>query len=324
MNTNLTEHGRAYICKMVGINDKNSIFIKNNEAFNDRMELLNTVYDIEEMIADYEKEVNESWTIEDTYINYLEGSEKLVYAELTKIIDRVWEKMHADKIDANRVEIHYNQERYLYKDGDCILNIELRHPIFDAIMLSSVSMLDMDELKVGMHEYTKRITHSSFLSKWLKLDIQKFKKEETIFRVKTLMQVTSDTLCKILQDRFLNSNEMVYCGRSKVTFYCSERKSIKAIEDILDALNQDWFKSSVVEIIKVEDLTTNSNIKKLNVLVSNSDNSKPRFIDYDNIELIECLRNYTSEPKSEYDSYVEIYGVEAKLNGQPKINWIKH
>ena len=72
MNT-LSKTGRKVICNIIGIKDNESIFIKNKDAFIDRMTLYRVMYNVDKYIDIYKKELSK-FKNEKEYIKFIKDS----------------------------------------------------------------------------------------------------------------------------------------------------------------------------------------------------------------------------------------------------------
>lgn len=307
----LSELGRTIICNRIGISDKNSIFIKNEEAFNDRISLLNVYYNIDNMIDAYIDELSH-FDSEEEYIKYLKESEETLYTKLEiyiNVADVIEQKFSKYNDITHKIEVNTFKNVEL---GKYILRI-----YFDTPVYSSIEYLIRihKQLPYDFNEYVYRTTGSKFIATLADLDINKFNKDTQKIIYKA-MKVMSNSIMGLTSPKFINPRELISTGLAEVKYLTSPKRSIESLDAIVNNLRNHEVlqaKNVCIDIYKEYKPFENSDIICRKSISDNFSENAYNIEECDNLSLIYYFRKETNTNISEYDRYFEIDGHEAKL-----------
>lgn len=316
----MTKYGRREICRMVGINDENSIFVRNEDAFNDRMKLYRVLYNTDRLIEVYNKELNKFDT-EKNYITFLNDGRKAIIDDVTKRLKacmailkiRKTEEVfnnHADKMKFNTLV-----------DNEYLIRLWFDCPKYEGLKYICYGLCDLPST---LSKYIKGITGSNFLA--LMNDLYTDELEHSLKELLRKSEIClSASIFDELSPSYINKKELRFIGNSEVIYFTSPNRTVQSLETIYDALLSNEYlqlENINIQMFKYERLAKNNNIKK-RCVVSSTIETDPYNVDaYDTLSLVAYLRKMYEEPLSKYDRYFEYNNIEARISRDLDIDWV--
>lgn len=317
----LSKLGRRQICKMVGIKNPDSIFVRNKEAFIDRMNLYNIMYNVKHIVSVYKEEL-EQFSSEEEYVEFLENGATSIgkYIEsCIQITEKLSRLMGCDYVCES---INKSKELIIHEktEDNCYLRIYFSNPIFNGFKL-----LHYDERmkNLSFSDFVQSYTHSKFLA--LYNDIQpEWVSDETYKVLLNQTNELSDIIADIVSPKFLNSKFVKHIGKADVIFESTENKSLKAVDNIVKEIrnfSELDFSDACVELFKYKSLASNNSICRKEII-----GPKGRGLysidKYSEYSLVRYLRKISEQQPTKYDNYIEIDGNEVKILKDRGINWV--
>jgi hypothetical protein len=321
MNT-LTELGRREICKMIGIKNPKSIFVKNENAFVDRMTLLNVMYNTQYIIDVYKEEMSQ-YNSEEEYIKFLNEQEEQIGSEIVNKL-LVVETLGVLFGDEEYQDSLLNTQEYSVlkrAEDPCILRIYFEAPMYESFKYIMSEIYDCES---DFHEFVYNLTGSKFLALYNDIQTEWLDDEYSVELLKSQMNIISSLMLTIVCPKSLNTINLRKMGEAELQFDSTERKSIESIDRLYQLLsNNDRydFDKAIIELYKFEKLAENEDIIiKLSAL-ADKDLGVYNISNYDQYTLIRYLRHINGEPISKYDNYLDMNGSEIKVMHGKKIKW---
>lgn len=308
----LTDIGRKNICKRFGIVDKDSIFIKDKDAFVDRMSLYNRIYNVQMLIDVYKDEMQEFET-EEAYNEFLNNC-------TNKLVDTITELTYV----ANDGECPYcsgcmiEDEEKDFGEG-CFLRIYFRSPMFEGFRYMCSETVDIED---NIYDFIYNNTESRFLALARDLDLNDIKDTYVRDVIKRWCFELSSYMLNLISPMHLNAREIVHVGHSEVYFMASENKSASSLENIINTLTKEENNIELVniELYKSYALAEGNPIKR-KVPIAGGDDESIGLMNYDELTLINYLRKSSNEIPTKYDRYFNYKGAEACLGKDIKVRW---
>lgn len=315
---NLSKKAREHICDMIGIRDKESIFIKNADAFKDRIKVLREFSNSIKYIETYKEELK-SFDSEEEYLKFLEEAKLSLYKDIEYRLRK------ADII--SKLFGSSNDEHGTYKfktilNENCMLHIYFDSPLFEGLRYACVGLMEIEDT---LSEYVYNITKSKFLALMKDINIEELKGQYIKNVLKTYTIHVGLLLFSVVSPSYINKKELSFIGESEVYFVSSENKSVDTVNKIIENLKNNEvmrFNNVRVSLYKAKQLANNSDIKIKDIIAGNVRNNNLNIYDYDTISLLRYLRKKYGEQPSEYDNYFEYRGIEVKLRKDFEVNWI--
>lgn len=314
----LTELGRREICRLLGDNNENSIFVKDKEAFCDRMELYRSYCDIDHYVDVYKTEMLK-FKSEEKYVEWLDSVREAVADYVIKPY------MLEDEHD----ELHFKTNP-LYRTPDSvgnninveyILSIKLKSPVFDCTRFSHgrMSKILFDNYKEFMEEQVG----SKFLALYDDIQLEWITNEKYKKALIGFMRALRVKMKTIVCDRYLNKKTLIYEKGSELRFISIKNKSVESINNLYKALTKfKEFSSVEIELYKENKLADNDDITEKEFIIPSSCCLKQRLDNYNQITLNKYLRKITGTTPSEYDKYIDIDGNQCIVTNEKEINWL--
>jgi hypothetical protein len=319
--------GRIELCRRFEItkgykNDSRSIFVKNEEAFQSRIDVLDVMYNTY-MITDIFEEEASHFESEKKYIEYL-NTKRIA---LTHDIE--------GRIMLATVAIKEASCGYLF-ETDVISDIDKRNMVgktllrvgFDSPLYEGYKYLvdGLFDVPSNIHDYVLKITGSEYLAsaKDLELDTLNLSKQAEI-KIRQSMANVSLTLLDLLTPKAINKKELLDIGNSEAIYESSPNRSIKSIDTMYDMIVSDdctEFENCKIELFNLKSLETDNNLMiKESVLNKNMDlQDKLEFTNQ--VYLVTYLRMLRDEKPSKYDKYFNFNGNEAKLTSNIELDLV--
>lgn len=316
----LSKQGRQMICNRVGITDNKSIFINNEDAFNDRMDILDIMYNTGAIIKTYCKELA-SFESEKQYIKFLNECKSIISEDIKNKVTKCMLLIEAleskNLFNACKSKINFNKEN----NERAFLRIGFQSPLYEGLKYVCTGLYEIEE---NVHDYIYNLTQSEFLASVTDLDKSWIDKST----LQTLIQSSinlSLSMFDVLSPSIINKNELSRIGEAELIYTTSSHRSIQSLDKIYDALlsvNVLKTKNAEVELYKEVSLAKNASIQRKQLIYNTDKIDYYNVFNYDTPTLIAYLRNLYNQPMSKYDRYFEYKGNEAKLSRDIKIDWI--
>jgi hypothetical protein len=316
----LSALGREEVCKLLGINDKKSIFIKSREAFNDRMKILRVMCNTDKIIETYLEEM-QNFDSEEEYVEFLNESRGILESDILKRIV-VCVKLIEDCEGKDKFYQLRNTMNFITDiSTGCTLRIWLDSPLYEGLKYIVYGLYNLPN---DFSDYVEEVSGSKFLALAKDIDDFDIGKYGLEFLRQSAVNL-SFSIFNTLSPMYLNKKEAKYIGESEVLYETSENKTLESIQRIKDALvlDDELRLSNVnIELVHYKELAKNSNMCiKQNVLSGKQDNYD--VYNYNSLELIAYLRMLYNERPSKYDKYFMFNGKEAKLSDNIEMEWIE-
>lgn len=321
MNT-LSKIGRTWICRKLKMNYSNeSIFVKNRDAFVDRMTLLDTKYNITGMIKAYKEELD-NFESEEEYDKFITNAFKCIKVDINK---KIGEANLLNNIICKTCNYHNILDAKVGKEFNTIVNTDnyirvyFEHPFYESFkyLLDGLHIIPND-----VDQYIKDVTNSKFLAKESDINIFIDTYSETYNILRHNMLLLSYSLFSLISPAFINEKEVKLINETGVTYVTSANKPVKQLDTIVEAIKSNTainLTNIAIEIFRLRHIIKESNIAiKENIAYTDNKeimNATP----YEEIQLLRYLRG---EQESKYDKYFEINGQVVKLQTKSNIYFI--
>lgn len=320
----LTELGRHQICKMIGIKNPNSIFVKSKEAFLDRMNLYRTVYDIDKLVNTYKEELKKCGS-EEEFIMKIMNDEKIVYDTVER------EMLKAEALDiilgsGHVADALYATDEYsvFLRDSksECTLRIYFESPLYEAFKFAVYGLYDCSNT---LYDFVYKLTSNKFLASANDLNINGF--SDDIFKnsLRAQMNLMSKVIIDIICPKYLNGKNVKYIKCAEVQLSSTVNKTVESLDKIIKEIrNADGcgFENANAELFTTTALAKNNSITLKNLIIPNGKSDKRNVFNYDEYTLIRYLRKIRGEHKSKYDDYLSNGEIELKVTQDTEIAWI--
>lgn len=324
----LSKIGRKWICWMVGITDINSIFIENQEAFLDRMNLLSEIYDMQ-LLTDIYKEELSNYNNEEEYNAYLIS--RLQY--LNTLIEDTVSKACAQMQELGISVTQYQQNEIItslnetmeIESGSSILRIYSSQPIYDGFRYLVGEMTDI-ELPSTINCFVCKHTKSKYLKQLFDLRLEDFS-NNTAKILETSMKNISMSIFSLISPRSISTRQIMHIGKTEVYYNIINSLNIRTIDNMINTLRNVEelpFEEINMQLFNVINASNNSRILAKDLIYANESESAvdSPFIECDEPSFIAYLRHIKSEEPSEYDKYFMYKGNEVKMNSKFVVDWI--
>lgn len=318
----LSKLGRQEICKRIGITNDKSIFVENKDAFIDRMELLNIMFNIQPCIDIYKEEMEE-FKSEKDYIDFLNNGRKKLISNIeemcikeVKMLEAFLKKNNTIKETVNREIEFTTQVNTNYK-----LRVYFDNPVYESIKYLMIGLI---ELPKNCKDYIYNITNSKYLAYMNDIDIHDIQNETVKNIINQASLELGLSIFSLISPEYVNTKEVTHIGKAEVSYVCSMNKSVTSINNIHSALINEKrldLQNINIELYTLDNLANNNEIACKNIIAGGNNKGSYNIINYDTLSLIAYLRKLYGEPMTEYDRYFEYKGNEAKLTNNIEINW---
>ena len=318
----LSELGRTWICRKLKMNcSGDSIFIKDKNAFIDRMNLLNIKYNISGLVKSYKEELTK-FKSEEHYNEFLNEACENIKIDISKktgtanLLNNILCKIHNYR---NVSTTNVGKEFNTLVNTDNYIRIYFEYPFYESFKYLVAGLHDIPN---NVDEYIKENTNSKFLAKESDINIFLDNYSETYNILKHNMLLMSYSLFGLISPTFINEKEAKIINETGVTYVTSANKPIKQLDNIVEALraNKDINLNNVsIEIFTLKHILKDSNIAIKENILNRSNKEIINATPYEEIQLLRYLRG---EKESKYDKYFELNGQVAKLQTKSKLDLI--
>jgi len=319
---NLSNIGRQWICRKLGmLYDSNSIFVKDEKAFNDRMDLLNPVYNIDKLVELYKNELN-NFSLEIEYNDYLKESLIKLATDIKNKINIANSIIELLSRIKDKTCLNYFKKEKTFEnalDSKAYLRIYFDYPMYEGFRYLCNGF---SNVKSNAYDYIYSITNSKFLAYDSDISIV----DNIDEYVSDAMLFISASLFSLLSPKLLNSKELKYIGKSEIIYISSYNKSVTQLNNIVELIRTNEilsFENANIELYNINQLATNNTINEKVSLIHESTSIRHKIIDCDEVTFLAYLRKQKGEHRSKYDNYFNYKGNLAKLQSNIKIDWIK-
>lgn len=320
----LTELGRHQICKMIGIKNPNSIFVKSKEAFLDRMDLYRTIYNIDKLVNAYKEELKK-YDSEEEFIMKIMNDEKIIYDTIEREI------IKAEALDiilgyGHVINALYATDEYnvFLRDSksECTLRIYFESPIYEAFKFAVYGLYESGST---LYEFVYKLTGNKFLASANDLDLSCFSDDMFKNSLRAQMNLMSKVIVDIICPKYLNGKNVKYIKGAEVQFSSTVNKTVESLDKIIKEVRNAegcGFENADAELFTTTALAKNNSITLKNLILPNEKSDKRNVFNYDEYTLIRYLRKIRGEHKSKYDDYLSNGEVELKVTQDIEIAWI--
>ena len=321
----LTELGRHQICRMIGIKNENSIFVKSKEAFIDRMNLYRIIYDIDKLIDTYKLELSK-YESEEVFIRKIEDDIRTVYNTIekemikTELIEHIFG--HNDIENALYATDEYN---VFFRDNknECTLRIYFDSPLYEAFKYAVYSIYNCQST---FHDFVYELTENSFLALAKDLSFDGFSNDAFRNSLRAQMNLVSKILIDIICPKYLNTKNIKYFKECEVQLSSTVNKTAESLDKIVTEIREASgcsFENANAELFTTTTLANNNGITLKNLILPNENTNKHNVFNYDEYTLIRYLRRLRGEPQSLFDSYLSNGNIEMIVSQDSDISWIE-
>lgn len=318
----LSELGRTWICRKLKMNcSGDSIFIKDKNAFVDRMTLLNTKHNISGLVKSYKEELAK-FESEEYYNEFLNEACENIKIDISKktgaanLLNNILCKIYNYR---NVLNTNVGKEFNTLVNTDNYIRIYFEYPFYESF---KYLLAGLNDIPNDVDEYIKENTSSIFLSKESDIDIFLDNYSETYNVLKHNMLLISYSLFGLISPTFINEKEAKIINETGVTYVTSANKPIRQLDNIVEALkanNEINLTNVSIEIFTLKHILKDSNIVIKENIICRDNKEIINATPYEEIQLLRYLRG---EKESKYDKYFELNGQVVKLQTKSKLNLI--
>lgn len=311
---------------MIGIKNRNSIFVKSKEAFINRMSLYRTVYNVDKLVDTYKNELSK-YESEEVFIEKIENDIRTVYYTVEK------EMMRAEIIEhifgsSDLANALYATDEYnvFFRDSknECTLRIYFDSPLYEAFKYAVYGIYDCPST---FHDFVYVLTENSFLALAKDLSFDEFSND--IFRnsLRAQMNLVSKILIDIICPKYLNTKNIKYFKGCEVQLSSTVNKTVESLDKLTMEIREAdgcSFENANTELFTTTALANNNSITLKNLILPNGTTDKHNVFNYDEYTLIRYLRKLRGEPKSLFDNYLSNGNIEMIVSQDNEISWIEN
>ena len=302
------------------IDNESSVFIKNKQAFCDRMNLLRVMYNIDKLISIYNKELK-TFDSEEEYNDFLEERLSLIKKNTeSKIkLGMFTEHLVSDNSNSDNINFFKVNNKYAEEKGT-LLRLYFEYPKYEGMKYLCEPAQKLEE---NVYDYIFNITNSRFLAEGSDIDLF-ISDKDILNELNEQSLILGITMFSLLSPKFINAKELVRIGDAEIIYSSSSNRSIKSIDNMTEYLKEtipETFKNVNIELYNYDRLCKNSDIHLKNVI--GADNSKDLYniTNYSPYELIQYLRKIYNEPLSKYDNIVDIDDNQINIMYSKELQW---
>ena len=298
---------RKLMLMKLGMRDSDdSIFVKDAEAFEDRMNLLNMTHNtfallsvLQEEIEEYNKSsdkkasyyqyIQKQLKVIDTYINTVEHLGTQMCSGLSGI-----EKINDIKTWDDAFETTPTH------DGKARLRLYVKYPYFEAL----ASLFKPLELYETPYDFIYELTDSKFLAYDTDIDIF-IKSKTTLRKIEKEALLIGAALYARVSPYLIDSKALVRIGLGEVVLASPKNRSAESLDNIDKHLKDNrtrFFQNVDIELYK-ENKREDGSILKENIFGVEESN---QILKCNPLYMNRLLRELGNLPESKYDDYFEI------------------